>query len=55
MMQMIINAAEIIVGALFPVMQQFKALFGPIVVQKLAKIFTPNLLIRCSTSGKSTK
>ena len=52
---MIINAAGKFLGPLFLVLQESKGQFGPIVMQKLAKISTPNLFIRCSTSVKSNK
>lgn len=53
--QMTINAAGKFVGPLFIVLQESKGEFGPIVMQKVAKLSTPHLFIRCSTSGKSTK
>ena len=52
---MTINIVGKYVGPLFLVFQESKGKFGPIVMQKLAKIFTTNLFIRCYTSGKGTK
>ena len=53
--QITINATRKFVGPLFLVLQDSKRQFGSIIMQKLVKISTPNLFIRCSTSGKSTK
>ena len=53
--QMAIKVAGKFVGSLFLVLQESKKQFGPTVMQRLAKISTPNLFIRCSTSRKSPK
>ena len=53
--QITINAEGKFVGPLFLTLQESKGQFGPIVMQNLAKISTPNLFIKCFISGKSTK
>lgn len=53
--QMTISAAGTFVGPLLIITQETKGMFGPKVKQNLQNIPSPNLLIRCSKSGKSTK
>ena len=51
--QITINPSGNFIGSI--VLQEFKVQIFPIIMQKLAKISTPNLLIRYSMSGKNTK
>jgi hypothetical protein len=53
--QMTINAGGKFVGPLLIVTQESEGVFGPIVKKRLQELSNPNILIRCSKSGKTSK